>query len=142
MTTVKAPTFAASVNRLMVALFTILVVGLSACAETAQKPPLPGSRGASNRARARNRDGWALRNATASPSPARPDPEFASCGAFDAGLARAAQRVAERTSRGLDDFTAEELAFTLRIEGEPHAWPEAWTYSAKPGQEADAGERA
>jgi uncharacterized protein YkwD len=131
MTTVKAPTFAASVNRLIVALRTILVVGLVACAETARTPSEPGnlSKNHARRAKAPNPDGWVLRTASTSPEPAPPDPELSLCGEFDGALNRVAERIAERSARGLEDYTTEELAFALRMEGEPHVWPEAWLFS-------------
>src|SRR6185295_19196016 len=114
MTTVKAPTFAASVNRLMVALWTILAVGLAACAETARTPSEPGSfsrglaHGRQRGAKGPKPDGWVLRTTSASPEPASPDPELSLCGTFDGALGRAAERIAERSARGLGDYATEE----------------------------------
>jgi uncharacterized protein YkwD len=140
---VKAPTFAASVNRLMVALWTILVVGLVACAETARTPSGPGNFSQNReRAKAPKPDDWVPRTKTASPEPAPPDPELSVCGAFDAALVRVAERIARRTARGLEDLSTEDLAFALRVEGEPHAWPEAWIYSSKDAGDREVAERA
>lgn len=146
MTTVKAPTFAASVNRLMVALWTILAVGLAACAETARTPSETGNLSKSQARKAARGapkpDGWALRTATASPEPAPPDPELSLCGAFDGALVRVAERIAGRGARGLDDYATEELSFALRMEGEPHSWPEAWIFSSKDPRDVEVAERA
>jgi hypothetical protein len=143
MTTVKAPTFAASVNRLIVALWTILVVGLVACAETARTPSGPGNFSKSReRAKAPRPDDWVPRTKTASPEPAPPDPELSICGIFDAALVRVAERIAGRSAQGLDDLSTEDLAFALRVEGEPHAWPEAWIFSSKDAATREVAERA
>jgi uncharacterized protein YkwD len=81
-------------------------------------------------ATAPNPDGWVLRTASASPEPAPADPELSQCGAFDAALGRVAEKIAGRSARGLEDYATEELAFALRMEGEPHTWPEAWVFSS------------
>jgi uncharacterized protein YkwD len=132
----------------MVAFWTILVVGLVACAETVRAPSEPGElskrreRRAGRGDKAPNWDSRGLRTTTASPEPAAPDPELARCGVFDAALGRVAEWIAERTRHGLDDLTTEELAFALRTEGEPHAWPEAWIFSSREPRDGEVEERA
>jgi len=131
----------------MVALWTILAVGLAACVETARTPSETGnlSRSSARRergVRAPNPDRWVLRTASASPERAPPDPELSICGAFDGALGRVAERIARRSARGLDDYATEELAFALRMEGEPHAWPEAWIFSSTGAGDDEVAERA
>ncbi len=75
---------------------------------------------------------FAWTNATRSPHASTPAPDLAplysACGAPDAALAavaaRAVDRLAER--RGLP--SADELAFGLLAEGEPHPWPRAFGF--------------
>jgi uncharacterized protein YkwD len=52
---------------------------------------------------------------------------YALCGAADASLDEVAARNAERQLEGARLFPADELAFELRVSGEPHVWPRAWS---------------
>lgn len=56
---------------------------------------------------------------------------LARCGAADAALIRVAARVVERKGLGLPFLDTESLAFTQRVEGEPHVWPRAWAVSGR-----------
>ncbi|KYF66140.1 CAP domain-containing protein [Sorangium cellulosum] len=87
---------------------------------------------------------WAA--TTRSPQPgAASAPEItalaARCGSADAALAAVARRNVERQLQGGDFMPPDELAFTLRAAGEPHAWPRGWSISGRGLEPAEIGTR-
>ncbi|WP_437688075.1 CAP domain-containing protein [Sorangium sp. So ce176] len=87
---------------------------------------------------------WAA--TTRSPQPgAASAPEItalaARCGSADAALAAVARRNVERQLQGGDFMPPDELAFTLRAAGEPHAWPRGWSISGRGLDPAEIGTR-
>lgn len=68
---------------------------------------------------------------TASPQPAGGASAeaalLARCGAADGALAEVARRNVARQVGGQDILASDELVFTMRAAGEPHAWPRAWS---------------
>ncbi|WP_437286756.1 CAP domain-containing protein [Sorangium sp. So ce406] len=87
---------------------------------------------------------WAA--TTRSPQPgAAGAPDIAAlaarCGSADAALAAVARRNVERQLQGGDFMPPDELAFTLRAAGEPHAWPRGWSISGRGLEPAELGTR-
>ncbi|WP_438024820.1 CAP domain-containing protein [Sorangium sp. So ce233] len=83
---------------------------------------------------------------TRSPQPgAASAPEIAAlaarCGSADAALAAVARRNVERQLQGGEFMPPDELAFTLRAAGEPHAWPRGWSISGRGLEPAEIGTR-
>ncbi|WP_437966456.1 CAP domain-containing protein [Sorangium sp. So ce260] len=83
---------------------------------------------------------------TRSPQPpAALAPELAAlaarCGSADAALAGVARRNVERQLQGGEIMPPDELAFTLRAAGAPHAWPRGWSISGRGLGPADVGAR-
>ncbi|WP_437588493.1 CAP domain-containing protein [Sorangium sp. So ce1000] len=83
---------------------------------------------------------------TRSPQPPRAiPPEIAAlaarCGSADAALAAVAQRNVERQLQGGEMMPPDELAFTLRAAGAPHAWPRGWSISGRGLGPAELGAR-
>ncbi|MGK4001647.1 CAP domain-containing protein [Sorangium sp. So ce1036] len=84
--------------------------------------------------------------ATRSPQPAAAlAPEVAAltarCGAADAALAAVARRNVERQLQGGEIMPPDELAFTLRAAGAPHAWPRGWSIAGQGLGPAELGAR-
>jgi uncharacterized protein YkwD len=157
MTTVKAPTFAASVNRLIrrstlsgeaakVDFRTAAARGkfwgiapllafLSSCgarADSATFPTAEKSVQGTKKDDPRPSEGplqW--QEETRSPVPGVFSPNLPECGEPDEALERVAARVARHEERGLPEYDAAELAFALRAAGSPHVWPHAWTLSGE-----------
>lgn len=73
----------------------------------------------------------AWRPATASPQPAAAAAADAAllsrCGAADGALAEVARQNVARQVGGQEILPSDELVFTMRASGEPHAWPRAWS---------------
>ncbi|WP_433930258.1 CAP domain-containing protein [Sorangium cellulosum] len=65
----------------------------------------------------------------------------ARCGSADAALAAVARRNVERQLQGGDFMPPDELAFTLRAAGEPHAWPRGWSISGRGLEPTEIGTR-
>lgn len=87
---------------------------------------------------------WA--KATRSPQPpAALAPEIAAltarCGAADAALVAVARRNVERQLKGGEIMPPDELAFTLRAAGAPHAWPRGWSIEGQGLGPAEVGAR-
>ncbi|WP_437325489.1 CAP domain-containing protein [Sorangium sp. So ce381] len=83
---------------------------------------------------------------TRSPQPPRAvSPEIAAlaahCGSADSALAAVAQRNVERQLQGGEIMPPDELAFTLRAAGAPHAWPRGWSISGQGLGPAEIGAR-
>ncbi|WP_437277374.1 CAP domain-containing protein [Sorangium sp. So ce375] len=83
---------------------------------------------------------------TRSPQPPKAvSPEIAAlaarCGSADAALAAVAQRNVERQLQGGEIMPPDELAFTLRAAGAPHAWPRGWSISGRGLGPAEVGAR-
>lgn len=74
---------------------------------------------------------WAESTRSPLPAPApdaRDAPLLALCPAGDAALHAVAARLA---ARALPSRDMESIAYALRVAGEPHVWPRAWTLSGK-----------
>lgn len=65
----------------------------------------------------------------------------ARCGAPDTALAAVARRNVERQVQGGEIMPSDELSFTMRSAGDPHAWPRAWSLAGKGIEEADLEKR-
>src|SRR6188508_2430378 len=65
----------------------------------------------------------------------------ARCGSADTALAAVAQRNVERQLQGGEIMPPDELAFTLRAAGAPHAWPRGWSISGQGLGPAEIGAR-
>ncbi|WP_437894649.1 CAP domain-containing protein [Sorangium sp. So ce124] len=65
----------------------------------------------------------------------------ARCGSADSALAAVAQRNVERQLQGGEIMPPDELAFTLRAAGAPHAWPRGWSISGQGLGPAEIGAR-
>lgn len=80
-------------------------------------------------------------SATGSPTRGDGRDRLSFCGEPDRALDRAAERLAERQAAGSPLPDALELAFYLRVEGEPHVWPHEWTLFGAPLDPADEAGR-
>jgi uncharacterized protein YkwD len=80
-----------------------------------------------------------------SPHPASADarlaPLMAACGTPDAALIEVAGRAARRQAGGGSLLAAEELAFHLRVSGDPHVWPRAWSIAGAGFDDDDLSRR-
>lgn len=83
--------------------------------------------------------------ATQSPHPAAADAKTASltrlCGGSDAALTEVATRSAKRQLDGSSLLGADELAFNLRVSGDPHVWPRAWSIAGEALEDDDVARR-
>ena len=68
-------------------------------------------------------------------------PLLAACGGADGALAEVAIRTAHRQAEGGSLLAADELAFNLRVAGDPHVWPRAWSIAGGGLDDEDVGKR-
>jgi uncharacterized protein YkwD len=83
--------------------------------------------------------------ATQSPHPAAPSAKQAAllalCGGPDAALTEVAGRSAHRQLDGSSLLGADELAYNLRVSGDPHVWPRAWSIAGEALDDEDVTRR-